>query len=53
MRGCGLIVGAALAAVQVIDGVEQGVEMAGAFYRRKVAWLFAGKSTQAHRIALT
>ncbi|MNP74003.1 hypothetical protein D3C76_1708080 [compost metagenome] len=53
LRGRGLIVGTALAAVQVIDGIEQGVEVAGAFYRREVARLFAGKGAQADRIALT
>ncbi|MNR40094.1 hypothetical protein D3C85_1583550 [compost metagenome] len=53
LRCRGLIVGAALAAVQVINAVEQCVEMADAFYRRKVARLFAGKGTQAHRVALT
>ncbi|MCY1247038.1 hypothetical protein D9M72_603290 [compost metagenome] len=52
LRSGGLVVGATLAAVQVIDAIEQCVEMAGAFYRRKVARLLAGKGTQAHRVAL-
>ncbi|MNK83129.1 hypothetical protein D3C87_1029280 [compost metagenome] len=52
LRGGGLIVGGALAAVEVINAVEQGVELPGAFHRREVVRCVAGKRTETDRVAL-